>query len=77
MINTVECWNEVNMQDVAESCEFCKVVCINPSTGRKESHIMVPSERVLEAIKNGGLKVNNGERYILVSVDPDYIDRLW
>ena len=38
---------------------------------------MVPSERVLEGIKNGGLKVNNRERYILVSVDPDYIDRLW
>ena len=77
VINTIECWNEINMQDVAESCEFCKVVCVNPSTNKKESHIMVPSERVLEGIKNGGLKVNNGERYTLVSVDPDYIDRLW
>ena len=38
---------------------------------------MVPSGKVLEAIQNGGLKVNNGERYILVSVDPDNIDRLW
>jgi hypothetical protein len=77
VINTIECWNEINMQDVAESYEFCKVVCFNPSTNRKESHIMVPSGKVLEAIQNGGLKVNNGERYILVSVDPDNIDRLW
>jgi len=74
VINTIECWAEINMQDIAESCEFCKVVVFNHSTGKKESHIMVPSHRVLEGIKNGGL---GAQLFLLISVDPDRIDRLW
>jgi hypothetical protein len=75
-INHTECWNEINMQDIAESCEFCKVVTLNPFTGVKESHIMVPSDKVLEGLKNGGLK-RYSERSQIVSVDADDINRLW
>lgn len=75
-INHTECWNEINMQDIAESCEFCKVVTLNPFTGVKESHIMVPSHKVLEGLKNGGLK-RYSERSQIVSVDADDINRLW
>jgi hypothetical protein len=52
------------------------VVTLNPFTGVKESHIMVPSHKVLEGLKNGGLK-RYSERSQIVSVDADDINRLW
>ena len=71
-----EGWQQIGWQDVAESTDFCRVEVLSYLTGKRTKHLLVPSCRVLEGIRNGGLKVYNSGREEILGVEQQSLNSL-
>lgn len=68
-------WQEIKWRDVADSCKYCKVTVRSSLTNQRTSHLLVPSSRVIEGLRNGGLKVYSQGREEILNVEEQSLER--